>query len=232
MLRFRTTDGKSVVWAMPMSLLAGSGEELRAILLDRGAEISLTVKACCRVTCLASIRELELTSTSRVGWHNVGAFVLPDKSYGRDSAGIVFQSGEREHGDYGVRGTLDGWQTAVAALAVGNPTLALGLSAAFVGPLLAKVAPRTAACTWWAKARRARPQSCRQRCRFGAHHSTCEPGTGRRTALKASPSCLTTICCSRRDQSMRRAPYRPDRVFTAQWQRQAARRPERTGAGE
>jgi putative DNA primase/helicase len=38
----------------------------------------------------------------------------------------------------GIGGTLDGWRTEIAARAVGNPLFALGLSAAFAGPMLAR----------------------------------------------------------------------------------------------
>jgi putative DNA primase/helicase len=52
-------------------------------------------------------------------------------------ASVIFQSGERGHEEHGQKGTLDGWRAEVAARAVGNPLFALGLSAAFAGPMLA-----------------------------------------------------------------------------------------------
>jgi putative DNA primase/helicase len=47
----------------------------------------------------------------------------------------VWRAGHEEHGQ---GGTLDGWRTEIAARAVGNPLFALGLSAAFAGPMLAR----------------------------------------------------------------------------------------------
>jgi len=73
----------------------------------------------------------------QVGWCG-GVFVLPDAVIGPDAAGVIFQSGERGHEEHGQGGTLDGWRSEIAARAVGNPLFALGLSAAFAGPMLAR----------------------------------------------------------------------------------------------
>jgi putative DNA primase/helicase len=39
LLRFRSTYGTWKTWAMPMAMLAGDGNELRAALLSQGVEI-------------------------------------------------------------------------------------------------------------------------------------------------------------------------------------------------
>ena len=51
---------------------------------------------------------------------------------------MAYQSGERGSDEYATAGTLAGWQAGIAALAVGNPLLVLGLCAAFAGPVLAR----------------------------------------------------------------------------------------------
>ena len=78
-------------------------------------------------------------SARRLGWLEdpTGrlAYVLPDRTLG--DAEAVWQ-GDTAPGT-GTAGTLEGWQTDVAARAVGNPLAVLALSAAFAGPLLARV---------------------------------------------------------------------------------------------
>ena len=44
---------------------------------------------------------------------------------------MIFQSGERGHDEHTRAGTLEGWQSEIAARAVGNPLLLLALSASF-----------------------------------------------------------------------------------------------------
>jgi putative DNA primase/helicase len=64
--------------------------------------------------------------------------VLPDTVIGPKASGLIFQSGECIHDEHTTGGMLAGWQSEIAARAVGNPLLLLALSAAFSGPLLAK----------------------------------------------------------------------------------------------
>jgi putative DNA primase/helicase len=136
-LRFLTTNRKWALWPMPMALLAGSGEELRAILFDRGAQIYPQGRQAFLQYLQAQQPKMHLTCTSRVGWHSGDRFVLPDDTFGPEGAQeIIFQNGEREQGDYGKHGVFEEWQSGVANPAVGNPTLAFALSCAFVGPLL------------------------------------------------------------------------------------------------
>ena len=50
----------------------------------------------------------------------------------------MYQSGERGSEEYAVAGTLTRWQSCIAAMAVGNPLLVLGISTVFAGPVLAR----------------------------------------------------------------------------------------------
>jgi putative DNA primase/helicase len=137
LLRFRTTGGHWREWAMPMELLAGRGDELRGELLAMGVLIDpdghrllarylQTLKPKRRVQCAL-----------QVGWCG-SSYVLPDEVIGPSAAAVIFQSGERGHDEHKKAGTLEGWRSGIAEHAIGNPLLALALSAAFAGPLMVK----------------------------------------------------------------------------------------------
>ena len=139
LLRFRNTLGKWRTWAMPMDLLRGSGEELRGELLGMGVELTPGSQA--RNLLLSYLQakppKRRMRCALQVGWDG-RSFVLPDTAIGPDAQDVIFQSGERGHDEYTRAGDLTGWRDAIAAKATGNPLLTLALSAAFVGPLLAK----------------------------------------------------------------------------------------------
>lgn len=137
LLRFKNTAGRWREWAMPMELLRGDGTDLRGELLAMG----LAIDPNGRFHLARYLQEREPKKKVRcalqVGWCGA-VFVLPDAVIGPDAASVIFQSGERGHEEHGQGGTLDGWRTEIAARAVGNPLFALGLSAAFAGPMLAR----------------------------------------------------------------------------------------------
>jgi putative DNA primase/helicase len=139
LLRFRATKGRWVMWSMPMVLLAGNGDELRANLLDRGVEINPDGKQLLSKYIISHHPKDQLTCTSQVGWcDNNGTltYMLPDRAFGAFAQSMVFQREGNERADYGVRGSIKGWQDGVAKYAIGNPVLGFALSIAFVGPLL------------------------------------------------------------------------------------------------
>ena len=136
-LRFKTTTKRWRTWAMPMEMLAGDGAMLRAELLSMGVEIDPTPTA---RNLLASYLQAKPPKRRKrcalqTGW-NGDSFVLPDAVIGPNAEGVIFQSGECSHDEHTVGGTLEGWQSEIAARAVNNPMLALALSAAFAGPML------------------------------------------------------------------------------------------------
>jgi putative DNA primase/helicase len=137
LLRFKTTIGTSRTWAMPMELLRGSGEELRGELLAMGVEIDPQAHKLLAQYLQAAPPERRVHCALQVGWSGEN-FVLPDIVIGPSASEVVFQSGERGHDEFTRAGTLSGWQSEVAARAIGNPLAILALSAAFVGALLAR----------------------------------------------------------------------------------------------
>lgn len=135
LLRFKNTAGRWRTWAMPMELLKGDSSDLRGELLAMGLELDPSERQALARYLQERTPKKRVRSALQVGWCG-NVFVLPDAVIGPDAVGVIFQSGERAHEEHGLAGTLEGWQSTIAARAKGNPMLMLALSAAFAGPLL------------------------------------------------------------------------------------------------
>ena len=137
LLRFVTSTGQERRWAMPMEMLAGSGEEYRRELLAMGMRIDPKNRSMLGNYLNAQTPPRVVRCAMQVGWHG-DEFVLPDEVIGPDPESVIFQATGRYLDEYTRAGTLEEWREQIAALASGNPLLLLPLSAAFAGPLLAR----------------------------------------------------------------------------------------------
>ncbi|HMM58322.1 MAG TPA: DUF927 domain-containing protein [Rudaea sp.] len=138
LLVFHDRDGQEHRWSMPMSMLAGSGEELRAELLRQGLEVTTIATRRGKLTeYIGWARpEAKARCVLRTGWHD-GAFVLPMQTFGEHPGEpVIFQGATVDGVALGTAGTLDGWRSQVAAPCIGNSRLVLAVSAAFAGPCL------------------------------------------------------------------------------------------------
>ncbi len=137
LLKFKNSTGQWKSWAMPMELLRGSSEELRGTLLSMGVLIASTKFRDLSHYLLQTIPpKKQIYCALQTGWHGNRAYVLPDQVIGPDAGQIVFQSNQAAYEEFATAGTLLAWKEGIAAKAVNNPMFALGLSCAFVGPLL------------------------------------------------------------------------------------------------
>ena len=139
LLNLRNTLGNWRAWAMPMELLAGTGEALRGELLAMGLELNLRARDSLVQYLTWETPSKRVRCTLQTGWAGpkFDAFVLPSRVIGPGADDVVFQGG-RDGAEYATAGTLNGWRDAVAARAVGNRVLGLALCAAFAGPVLAR----------------------------------------------------------------------------------------------
>ena len=134
-------DGNAHRWALPASLFAGDGAELRAELMRLGFRLSTSPKARQRLSDLLQqwTPKARATTTDRLGWPSAACrgFVLGSGRVIGDQS-LVYQveqaPGAAAH--MHERGDLEEWKARVSSLCVGNPMLALGVSIAFAGPLL------------------------------------------------------------------------------------------------
>lgn len=140
LLRIKTTRGRWTTWAMPMMMLRGDCSDLRGELLSMGVEIDHQgrYRLAEYLQDMAPKRRIECVHQTGWAGTHYKAFVLPDAVIGPMAAGVAYQSGERGSDEYATAGTLAGWKASIAAMAVGNPLLVLGLCAAFAGPVLAR----------------------------------------------------------------------------------------------
>ena len=135
-IEFKTSTKTSRQWCMPMSILAGNGDELRRELLSMGCEIDPKNRNQLPLYLQSIPPKTVLKSALNVGWHD-NAFVLPDRTIG--SAEVFYQSSHLEQREYTQNAKLEDWQQHIARLCIGNPLLVLSLSIAFSGPLLRKL---------------------------------------------------------------------------------------------
>lgn len=130
--------GRHIEWVMPMEALAGKGDEVLKVLMGRGLVIEHHQRRQI-VPYLASHQspELVIATTTKPGWHESGAFVLPSRVIGGDK--VRFQDSGRAANIFTSKGTISGWQAEIANRCLGNPVLILSVCCALAGPLLAKV---------------------------------------------------------------------------------------------
>lgn len=136
LLRLLTNSGAKE-WIIPMEVFGGSGEDARRALFGMGAIIAPRKRGQFMEYLLEQRPEQTIITTARPGWHASGAFVLPQRTIGSDT--VRYQAGARSLNLYSTSGTLEQWQTEVAAKCAGNPVLTLAIGCALAGPLLSLV---------------------------------------------------------------------------------------------
>ncbi len=143
LLEWHDANGLRHEWAMPRAMLAGDGSDVRERLLDGGLFLAPGRKAREKLAeylgrCFPPER---VQCTPRLGWHDIPGgpvFVLPESALGADSAVKLRHQTDRPDAvpPLARSGSLEDWQQAVAALAVGNSRLAFSISTALASPLL------------------------------------------------------------------------------------------------
>ncbi|MFX2596777.1 DUF927 domain-containing protein [Enterobacter roggenkampii] len=82
-------------------------------------------------------KEWQISHTT--GWHS-GAYIMPDGDViGDPEIPLLFSGRSAAAGGYTVSGTPESWRDSVARLALGNPSMMLGVAAALSAPLIGLV---------------------------------------------------------------------------------------------
>ncbi|MGH8346984.1 MAG: DUF927 domain-containing protein [Pseudomonas sp.] len=131
------TDSGTKEWIIPMEVFGGSGEDARRTLFGMGVIIALKKRSQFMEYLLEQRPTDVFATTSRPGWHESGAFVLPGRTLGSDK--VRYQASGKGQNLFSLRGDLDGWKSEVAAKCAGNPVLTLAIGCALAGPLLSLV---------------------------------------------------------------------------------------------
>ncbi|MNM94861.1 hypothetical protein D3C81_1072810 [compost metagenome] len=137
LLRFNYR-GRRIEWVMPMEALAGKADDVMKALMRQGLTIEYHQRRHV-APYLASHHapELIIATTTKPGWHESGAFVMPSRVIGGEN--VRYQDSGRSVNLFTCKGSMEAWQTNIAPLCLGNPVLILSVCCALAGPLLAKL---------------------------------------------------------------------------------------------
>lgn len=139
LLGWRDREGREHTWPMPMSMLAGSGDEYRARLLDGGLEIEPGKRVRDLLTTYVQTARCngKARCVPKLGWHGA-VFVLPDEAIGGSSERdqYIYQSPLDSDHYFNVRGSYEDWKREVGSLCAGNSRLTFAVCLAFAAPLL------------------------------------------------------------------------------------------------
>ncbi|MHC8288731.1 DUF927 domain-containing protein [Pseudomonas sp. XS1P51] len=131
------TEGAIKEWIIAMEVFGGSGEDARRALFGMGVIIALKKRGTFMEYLLDQQPAEVFATTSRPGWHESGAFVLPGRTIG--GANVRYQASNKAQVLFSRRGELALWQSEVAVKCAGNPVLTLAIGCSLAGPLLSLV---------------------------------------------------------------------------------------------
>lgn len=134
-------DGRKHCVPIPSRQFVGDGNEALRLLADHGAEFAPSRQA--RDKVLGYLQTAPVAGRVEIvdtcGWHRLSTgeivFVLGDRVLGAAADRVLYQP-ETRQSVFAVAGTLEGWQTDVAAQCVDNSRVAFALCVALAGSLL------------------------------------------------------------------------------------------------
>jgi uncharacterized protein (DUF927 family) len=138
LLSFADPDGTPHTWAMPASLCARGGDELREELLRQGLEITPDPNRRRRLVeyILGADPGRFARCVGHSGWHS-GAFVLAGQTIGDTGAeAVIIQAGAGDGAKLASAGTLDEWRRHLSQPCRGNSRLVLSVSMSFAAVCL------------------------------------------------------------------------------------------------
>lgn len=138
LLEWDDSNGSRHEWAMPMTVLAGAGQDLREVLLENGLHF-ISVNGTARgllMEYIATCRPVrKVTCVERTGWYG-GSYVLNGEVIGGEAGSVIFQAARSSKNDFRVSGDTREWMEHVGRYCAGNSRLAFCVSLAFAAPLL------------------------------------------------------------------------------------------------
>ncbi len=137
-MQFRDRDGVTKRKTIKRAALASDAGAVRAELAGAGMLIlSATGQSDRFIRFLRAVtHSARLTLAERTGWVDTSRFVLPHTVIAPPGAEPVYFDGPASALHYSEKGSLDGWQSGLGALASGNNLLTFAISLAFVGPIM------------------------------------------------------------------------------------------------
>lgn len=140
LLSFADRDGRTHRVPVAMTLVQGSGEDLRAVLAEQGLDIATDKNGRTKLLQYITVQDAlpKAVTVSRTGWHR-GVFVMPGGQVLGSTGGeeVVLDAAVGSDAvEVATAGTLESWREAVSVPVIGNARPVLALSAAFAGPCL------------------------------------------------------------------------------------------------
>lgn len=138
LLAWDDSNGSRHEWAMPMTVLAGAGQDLREVLLENGLHF-ISVNGTARgllMEYIATCRPVrKVTCVEKTGWYG-GSYVLNGEVIGGEAGSVIFQAARSSKNDFRVSGDTREWMEHVGRYCAGNSRLVFCVSLAFAAPLL------------------------------------------------------------------------------------------------
>lgn len=138
LLEWEDSNGSRHEWAMPMTVLAGAGQDLREVLLENGLHF-ISVNGTARgllMEYIATCRPVrKVTCVEKTGWYG-GSYVLNGEVIGGEAGSVIFQAARSSKNDFRVSGDGREWMEHVGRYCAGNSRLVFCVSLAFAAPLL------------------------------------------------------------------------------------------------
>lgn len=134
LLEITDPAGKIHEWVMPLQMLSGNGETYREQLLILGARIYSTKEL--GYFLMEAQPKNTLLCAKSIGWHGE-KYVLPERTFGRSDERVILQSANAsKKSPFSTKGSLEEWQSNVAAKCIGNSRLVLATCIALASPFL------------------------------------------------------------------------------------------------
>ncbi|EAZ8024015.1 DUF927 domain-containing protein, partial [Salmonella enterica] len=138
LLEWEDSNGIKHRWAMPMKVIAGTGQDLREVLLDNGLHF-IAVDGTGRqmlMNYISNCRPVRrVTCVEKTGWYG-GSYVLSSEVIGGDAGSVIYQSARSSKDDFRVSGDSAEWVERTGRYCTGNSRLVFCVSLAFAAPLL------------------------------------------------------------------------------------------------
>ncbi|EBH8903772.1 DUF927 domain-containing protein [Salmonella enterica] len=138
LLEWDDSNGITHRWAMPMKVIAGTGQDLREVLLDNGLPY-IAVDGTGRQMLMIYISNCRpvrrVTCANKTGWYG-GSYVFSSEVIGGDAGSVIYQSAQSSKDDFRVSGDSAEWVERTGRYCAGNSRLVFCVSLAFAAPLL------------------------------------------------------------------------------------------------
>ncbi|HAU3361037.1 TPA: DUF927 domain-containing protein [Salmonella enterica subsp. salamae] len=136
LVEFRDFDGETKHYVVPDEHLHKQGSDVPQRLAAMGLWINSGMAKSLLTYLNITSAPKRITCTAITGWHDGKAFVLPDRSIGKDANSVMYQHRGRDKCQLAQAGNLTEWQQHIAAKCAGNSRLVFSVCVALAAPLM------------------------------------------------------------------------------------------------